>query len=306
MKKSTRIILGVIAGIILVIGIGTGVFIHQVKNAIKTISEDLQTTDDTTISVVQATVAPTAALTEPGSDQTTAVPSTEQTPTTEVTQNTVSEQTTVANSTESVSSDPYDVFNKAVMLSTATSLTYNRTAGKASFTPNVINTFFDETDIAKQTSTGLTYTPVLAGISKEDCVGESMTDSGETVTLVFNLKSVTVPASSSPAQNGYIFFMDSDMVLDAVHIVIQELVYEKNGEITLTDGVITAVIDKTSDTFRSLSIRLHESYYDEVSKSFLENKLASAPSFIRSVVEKYMKDGIYSTFDYDMTANYGF
>ena len=93
-----------------------------------------------------------------------------------------------------------EYFKKAVMISTATSLTYNRTAGKASFTPNVINTFFDETDIAKQTSTGLTYTPVLAGISKEDCVGESMTDSGETVTLVFNLKSVTVPASSSPAQ----------------------------------------------------------------------------------------------------------
>ncbi|MBR3620001.1 MAG: hypothetical protein IKN56_00725 [Clostridia bacterium] len=208
--------------------------------------------------------------------------------------------------TQAESVDPYEVFNKAVLLCTAKSQTYDRTAGSAVFTPDVLNSFFEESDIQKQTAKGITGTPALAEISKSDCSGEKLTDNGDTVTVVFNLKSAKIPAASKPAQKGYLFFMDSDEVLKSVHIVNPDLVYEKSGEITLSNGVVTAVINKDSGKFQSLTVKLHESYYDEVSKSFIDAKFSSAPALIKNAVSKYVKDGIYSTFDYDIVANYKF
>ncbi|MBR6940322.1 MAG: hypothetical protein IKH65_05935 [Clostridia bacterium] len=208
--------------------------------------------------------------------------------------------------TQAEIADPYEVFNKAVSLSAAKSLTYDRTAGSAVFTPDVLNSFFEDSDIQKQTAKGVSGTPALAEISKSDCSGEKITDNGDTVTVVFNLKSAKIPAASKPAQKGYLFFMDSDEVLKSVHIVNPDLVYEKNGEITLSGGEITAVIDKETGKFRSLTIKLHESYYDEVSKSFIDAKFNSAPALVKNAVSKYVKDGIYSTFDYDIVANYQF
>lgn len=208
--------------------------------------------------------------------------------------------------TQSEITDFYEAFNKAVSVSTPKSLTYDRTAGIANFTPDVFNSFFETSDIQKQTATGIKGTPSLAEISKADCSNENMTDNGDTVTVVFNLKTAKTPAASKPAQKGYLFFMDSDEVLKSVHIVNPDLVYEKNGEITLSGGEVTAVIDKETGKFRSLTIKLHESYYDEVSKSFLDAKLGSAPGFIKNALNRYVKDGIYSSMEYDITATYLF
>ncbi|MBR4727785.1 MAG: hypothetical protein IK080_07840 [Clostridia bacterium] len=208
--------------------------------------------------------------------------------------------------TQAESADPYEFFNKAVSLSTAKSLTYSRIAGPAVFTPDVLNSFFEDSDIQKQTAKGVSGTPALAEISKQDCSGEKLTDNGDTVTVVFNLKTAKIPAASKPAQKGYLFFMDSDEVLKSVHIVNPDLVYEKNGEITLSGGEVTAVIDKETGKFRSLTIKLHESYYDEVSKSFIDAKFNSAPGFIKNAIKTYVEEGVYSTFDYDIAAEYTF
>ena len=212
--------------------------------------------------------------------------------------------------TAAVSADATELFNNAVKASAVKSVTYKRTAGKAVFDPEILNSFFEDDDLKKQNADNLKGKSSLGTISSSDISDSSVVDTGNTYKVTIILKKAVLPASSVPAQKGYIFFMDSDEVLKAAHTVNPDLEYEKNGNITLSDGKITAEIDKETNTFKSLSISLHESYYDQVSRSIIDNKLANAPSVVKSVVEKYMQknnvDSIHSTFDYDIVANFGF
>ncbi|MBR4766665.1 MAG: hypothetical protein IK085_07880 [Clostridia bacterium] len=209
-----------------------------------------------------------------------------------------------------VSVDAVELFNNAVKASALKSVTYKRTAGKAVFDPEILNTFFEDDDIKKQTADNLKGVSSLREISRTDVSDSSTVDTDKTYRVTINLKKVALPSVSKPTQNGYIYFMDADEVVESAHIVNPDLEYEKNGNITLSGGKITAEIDKETNTFKSLSISLHESYYDQVSRSIIDNKLANAPSLVKAAVEKYMQknniDSIHSTLDYDIVANFGF
>ena len=321
MKKKAKIILAVVLSVVLLLGIGTGITIHLISRSLKTAIEDLSNmSDDTVPASVSETAVPTTEATEPSVSDTTASATTDeqtqmtQAPTTAASTTavptaempTTGAQTTVLH----IPASAVEAFNQATRLSSVKNIVYNREAEKAVFDPDVLNTFFSDKDVKKQNANGLQCATTISELNSSDIANSSIKDNGDAYLLTIILNNAVIPATSEPSQNGYIFFMNYGEIANATHLINEDIEFEKTGSITLSDGKIIAEIDKASGAFKTLSISLHEEYDDEVSKSIIENKIASAPAFVKSAVEKYMKskgiERILCTLGYNIDASFAF
>lgn len=300
---ASAIIIAFIGGYLL--GATNGIALNISVNHNGTIADKQQTVMPASVSfatTAQATAAPTAET--PVTEAPTTKPATSVTPTTEMP--TTGAQTTVLH----IPASAVEAFNQATRLSSVKNIVYNREAEKAVFDPDVLNTFFSDKDVKKQNANGLQCATTISELNSSDIANSSIKDNGDAYLLTIILNNAVIPATSEPSQNGYIFFMNYGEIANATHLINEDIEFEKTGSITLSDGKIIAEIDKASGAFKTLSISLHEEYDDEVSKSIIENKIASAPAFVKSAVEKYMKskgiERILCTLGYNIDASFAF
>lgn len=208
---------------------------------------------------------------------------------------------------QTTSIDAVSLFNNAVNAGKPTGAKYNVTATDASFKcsksefESFISSTFTKDDIAKQNSTNLTANhSVFTNISASDCSSVTANDNGSSYTVTLRLKSVTLPASSAPAKNGYMYFMNSADTSNIVHKANAKITFMKNGSISLSNGVITATIDKASGKFTSCKLDLNEVYYDQI---YVKDILAEAPSFIVNIIGDAT---LHGTFSYKLSVTYSF
>ncbi len=217
------------------------------------------------------------------------------------------QKTSTSSGGQATSADAVTVFNNAVNAGKPTSAKYNVTATDASFKSSksalesVISSAFTKDDVVKQNSTNLTANhSAFTNISASDCSSVSIKDNGSSYTVVLNLKSVTLSATASPAKNGYMYFMNNADTTSVVQKANAKIIFMKNGTISLSNGIITATIDKASGKFTSCKLDLNEAYYDQI---YIKDLLADAPSVVVSLIGDAT---LHGTFSYKLSVTYSF
>lgn len=207
----------------------------------------------------------------------------------------------------SSSADAISVFNAAVNSGRPSGARYNLTATDATFKSSksaldsIFSSAFTKDDVAKQNASNLTANhSAFTTISASDCSSTKITDNGSSYTVTLMLKNVSLPASAFPAKNGYLYFLNSTEVTATVHKANSKITFMKNGTISLSNGVITATVDKSSGKFTSCKLDLNEVYYDEI---YLKDLLADAPSAIVGIIGDAT---LHGTFSYKLSVTYSF
>ena len=210
------------------------------------------------------------------------------------------------NSGSSTSSqDGITLFNDAVSAGKPTKCTYD-IANAAMKTDNEkLNGISDLSAAAGQNSTGNNgNASCFTALSADDVSQCTVNDNGSAYTITIKLKTAKLPVNAKPAQKGYEYFMDADTCMKTVNTVNDQMITKRNGNITLSEGTITATVDKASGKMTACKLTLHEMYFDELD---IDELLANAPSVIANILKKNMSaNGLWGTFDYDLIVNYSF
>lgn len=245
-------------------------------------SGNTESSDTTTVSSTAAsttayiTITTTQPITVPITDSTTA-------------------QTTV---------DPLSVFNNAVAISVPVRATYNRTAVTGKFESgndkcdSFLNGFIGEETLTPQNGTGLSADISTLTAMTPDCFTSSdITENATASYLTFNLSNIQVPSNDKPPKGGYVFYMDGSEAMSAIQKANEQVVMKNEGTISLSDGILTATVDKSTGKFISIKLQFKEVYQDNIDMSKYN---------IPSIMASMIPDSISGTFEYDLTVNYIF
>lgn len=170
--------------------------------------------------------------------------------------------------------DALTVFNQASKKAAFRSATYSATMTDIVFSSSLIERFFDKNEamstcaIQDAAAPGK-FTQIKAG----DISSSEITEDGETLKVTLKLKSAGLPIDAEPPQNGYPFFMDASSVQTQVAKVNDKLEYKNDGSISLSDGVLTALIDKSTGNIVSATLTLKENCSDGISMGSIGNLL---------------------------------
>lgn len=242
-------------------------------------SGNTESSDTTTVSSTAAsttayiTITTTQPITVPITDSTTA-------------------QTTV---------DPLSVFNNAAAISVPVSATYDRTAVTGSFASgnnrfdSFLNSYIGEETLTPQNGTGLPAAVSALSALTADCIASSdIKDNGTSWAVTFNLKDTQAPSGDKPSKGGYVYYMDGNEAMTAIQKANDQIFMKNEGTIRLSDGILTATVDKSSGKLTSAQLRCKEVYQDNIDMSKFD-----IPSMMASLIP----DSVSGTFEYNLTVN---
>ena len=203
------------------------------------------------------------------------------------------------------SQDGITLFNDAVSVGKPTKCTYDIANAAMKTDNDKLNGISDLSAAAGQNSTGNNgNASCFTTVSADDVSQCTVNDNGSAYTITIKLKTAKLPVNAKPAQKGYEYFMDADTCMKAVNTVNNQMKTKRNGNITLSEGTITATVDKASGKMTACKLTLHEMYFDELD---IDELLANAPSVIANILKNNMSaNGLWGTFDYNLTVNYTF
>ena len=252
--------------------------------------------DETTTTIPTTTQPSTVSTTTPTTTPTTASTAA---PTTLPTTETTAEPTTQPMPTDAIS-----VFNNALLNGSPVSASYDRTAITGNFeTGNskfdeFLNGFIGSETLTPQNAVGLPAdVSAFTSIYAENISSSNISDNGTTYDLTFNLNNIQVSATDKPAKGGYMYFMDGNGVTSAIQKANDQIVMKNIGTASLSNGILTVNIDKSSNRIVSAKLTLKEVYHDEIDLSKFE-----IPAMLASIIP----EKISGTFEYDLTVNYNF
>ncbi|MGN1418187.1 MAG: hypothetical protein ACI4W6_02550 [Acutalibacteraceae bacterium] len=208
---------------------------------------------------------------------------------------------TTAQTTAQTVVDPMRVFNDAAAISVPVSATYDRTAVTGSFESgnnrfdSFLNSFIGEETLTPQNGASLPAAVSALSALTADCIASSdITDNGTSWSLTFNLQDTQVPSGDKPSKGGYVFYMDGNEAMTAIQKANDQIFMKNEGTIRLSDGILTATVDKSSGKLTSVQLRCKEVYQDNIDLSKFD-----IPSMMASLIP----DSVSATFEYDLTVN---
>ena len=274
---ASAIIIAFIGGYLL--GATNGIALNISVNHNGTIADKQQTVMPASVSfatTAQATAAPTAET--PVTEAPTTKPATSVTPTTEM-------------PTTEAPIDALTLYNQAAAAASFASANYSATMTDIVFSSSLIERFFDKNEAMNTCTVADASAPgTLTQITAADCASAEMTDNGTQYTVTLKLNAVELSISAVPPQNGYPFFMDAAAVEAQVSKVNDKLEYKNDGSIALSDGTLTAVIDKATGRMTSVTLTLTEVCKDGISMGSIGNLLGLS--------------SLTGEFHYDITVQY--
>lgn len=266
----------------------------------KTPGEDATTTT-TRDAASAANGDPSTALPTDTTDEPTGDPSASNTTTTD---GTTGDSPSSTNATSQTKTDAYKVFNDAVAKGKPTKAVYNRIATAVVFdvgtgiANNFVNDYATPEVIAMQNGSNLTANAgVFTTISASDCSSAEIKDNGSSYSVTFKLKSAQVAATSKPAKNGYMYFMDATEVKAAFSLANNTIPMSDSGTISLSKGVLSADVNKATGKLTAAKLTLTETYNGKMDLESIEGSAS---------IIKYLHDNPTGTFTYDLTVNYSF
>ena len=93
------------------------------------------------------------------------------------------------------------------------------------------------------------------------------------------------------------YFMDGNGVTSAIQKANDQIVMKNIGTASLSNGILTVNIDKSSNRIVSAKLTLKEVYHDDIDLSMFE-----IPTMMASLIP----ERISGTFEYNLSVNYTF